>query len=137
MVRCCWVPAPSTYVDGGGDCARCAGGGILIVYGGGLLLGHLNDQGKARRKAAADKEEKKQIRKKYDAKKRAVVTVAVLGVFGLLIALKYVNFLGESAYGIAGLFGSKSAYQRCKFCCPWVFLTIPVCGQLCGGCVQR
>lgn len=36
---------------------------ILIVYGGGLLLGHLNDQGKARRKAAADKEEKKQIRK--------------------------------------------------------------------------
>lgn len=74
---------------------------ILIVYGGGLLLGYLNDQGKARRKAAADKEEKKQIRKKYDAKKRAVVTVAVLGVFGLLIALKYVNFLGESAYGIA------------------------------------
>ena len=52
---------------------------ILIVYGGGLLLGHLNERGKARRKAAADKEKKKQIRKKYDAKKRAVVTVAVLG----------------------------------------------------------
>ena len=91
---------------------------ILIVYGGGLLLGHLNDQGKARRKAAADKEEKKQIRKKYDAKKRAVVTVAVLGVFGLLIALKYVNFLGESAYGIAGLFGSKSAYQPVQILLP-------------------
>lgn len=91
---------------------------ILIVYGGGLLLGHLNDQGKARRKAAADKEEKKQIRKKYDAKKRTVVTVAVLGVFGLLIALKYVNFLGESAYGIAGLFGSKSAYQPVQILLP-------------------
>ena len=91
---------------------------ILIVYGGGLLLGHLNDQSKARRKAAADKEEKKQIRKKYDAKKRAVVTVAVLGVFGLLIALKYVNFLGESAYGIAGLFGSKSAYQPVQILLP-------------------
>lgn len=97
---------------------------ILIVYGGGLLLGHLNDQGKARRKAAADKEEKKQIRKKYDAKKRAVITVAVLGVFGLLIALKYVNFLGESAYGIAGLFGSESAYQPVQILLPWVFLTI-------------
>ena len=91
---------------------------ILIVYGGGLLLGHLNERGKARRKAAADKEEKKQIRKKYDAKKRAVVTVAVLGVFGLLIALKYVNFLGESAYGIAGLFGSKSAYQPVQILLP-------------------
>ena len=91
---------------------------ILIVYGGGLLLGYLNDQGKARRKAAADKEEKKQIRKKYDAKKRAVVTVAVLGVFGLLIALKYVNFLGESAYGIAGLFGSKSTYQPVQILLP-------------------
>ena len=98
---------------------------ILIVYGGGLLLGHLNDQGKARRKAAADKEEKKQIRKKYDAKKRAVVTVAVLGVFGLLIALKYVNFLGESAYGIAGCLAARAPISRCKFCCPWVFLTIP------------
>ena len=91
---------------------------ILIVYGGGLLLGYLNDQGKARRKTAADKEEKKQIRKKYDAKKRAVVTVAVLGVFGLLIALKYVNFLGESAYGIAGLFGSESAYQPVQILLP-------------------
>ena len=44
--------------------------------------------------------------------------MAVLGVFGLLIALKYVNFLGESAYGIAGLFGSKSAYQPVQILLP-------------------
>ncbi len=111
---------------------------ILIVYGGGLLLGYLNDQGKARRKAAADKEEKKQIRKKYDAKKRAVVTVAVLGVFGLLIALKYVNFLGRER-----LRHCRAVWQRERLsagansAAPGYFLLYPVCGQLCGGCVQR
>ena len=90
---------------------------ILIVYGGGLLLGYLNDQAKpgARQLRQRGKETNSQ---KYDAKKRAVVTVAVLGVFGLLIALKYVNFLGESAYGIAGLFGSKSAYQPVQILLP-------------------
>ena len=58
---------------------------ILIVYGGGLLLGYLNDQGKARRKAAADKEEKKQIRKKYDVKKRAVENCAEAGLAVVLV----------------------------------------------------
>ena len=91
---------------------------ILIVYGGGLLLGYLNDQGKARRKAAADKEEKETNSQKYDAKKRAVVTVAVLGVFGLLIALKYVNFLGERRLRHCRAVWQQSAYQPVQILLP-------------------
>lgn len=90
---------------------------IAVVYSTALLLGSLTEKSKAARRAA-EKEQKKRIKKQFDKKKKAIIAVAVMLVFGMLLGLKYLNFLGESAFEIASLFGSSAAYTPVKLVLP-------------------
>lgn len=105
------------YILCGGWLTLWLAAAIVVVYGAGLILGKLAEQSKAARKEA-EKEQKKLIKKRFDKKKKGVVAAAVAAVFGMLIGLKYLNFLGESAYSIAALFGSDAVFEPIEMMLP-------------------
>lgn len=105
------------YVMAGGWLALWLAAATAVVYSLGMVLGKLAEKCKAARKEAP-KEERKLIKHKFDKKKKITVTVAVLAVFAMLVTVKYLNFLGESAFSIASLFGSSAVYTPVKIMMP-------------------
>lgn len=74
----------------------------ILVWAVGLLIQKLNDTFKEKRKLV-EKSERKKLKAKYKSYKLAVLMAGVVLNFGILIFLKYFNFLGGT---INSLFGS-------------------------------
>ena len=89
----------------------------FIVYFAGLFLNKINDGFSMARKALP-KEERKDFKALINWQKRAVVTVAVLAIFGILIYLKYYNFLLGSLTGAMKFFGFSAPFKHLKLILP-------------------
>ena len=71
----------------------------LVVYLSGLVMGRIDEQTKLKCEGL-EKKEKKEIKARDKKKKLYVVLASVLINLGLLVALKYVNFLGSVVNGV-------------------------------------
>ena len=78
----------------------------LIIYLCGLKVQALNDLFQ-QEKTSLERAERKVLKETYRKKKMRFVALAVVLNLGILVALKYVNFLGDTVDGIFALFGSK------------------------------
>ena len=76
----------------------------LSIYLIGLRIGHIDTKTKKVCKGLEDREEKKKIKSKAKSRKRWDVFIAVAINFGLLIGLKYCNFLAGNLNNIFSLF---------------------------------
>ena len=65
-----------------------------VIYAAGLALGHLDRSFDSRRKEL-DRAAKKELKKKTDSKKRAVVLVSVILMVLMIFCTKYFNFFGD------------------------------------------
>lgn len=72
----------------------------LTVYLAGLLL----DKQNKRLDVELPKEEKKELKNSVKKIKKIIVLIAILINFGMLVGIKYINFLGGSLNSILGLF---------------------------------
>lgn len=71
----------------------------LVIYLSGIIMGRIDRQTKLKCEGL-EKKEKKEIKARDKKKKLCVVLASVLINLGLLVALKYINFLGSVVNGI-------------------------------------
>ncbi len=87
------------------------------VYISGIALNKISD-GFDLVKKSLDKEQKKAYKKIILWQKRLTVTVTLAVIFGLLLFLKYFNFLGETVNSVLHIFGAESAVPKLKLILP-------------------
>lgn len=77
------------------------------IYGIGLWLDKHNKQHKKYLKAHPDmtRDEKKALKQKVQKTKRLILTLGLVFCFGLLVFLKYFNFLSQQTFSILSVFG--------------------------------
>lgn len=80
---------------------------IAVIWFIALVLDKFNEGHKQYLKDHPDisREEKKSLKAKVQKKKRLVLSCGILICFGMLVFLKYFNFLSDQAFNILGLFG--------------------------------
>ena len=89
----------------------------FIVYFAGIFINRINDAATMAKKALP-REQRKEFKTIINWQKRAVVTISVLSVFGILIFLKYYNFLSGSINSILNFFPNTSPLKHLKLILP-------------------
>mgnify|MGYP007132758763 CR=1 FL=1 len=89
----------------------------VSIYFAGIFLNKIND-GFALAKKGLEKEDRKKLKANILWQKKAVVTAAVLFIFGILLVLKYSGFFISAAEFFAGIFGVKPHFKTFKFLLP-------------------
>ncbi len=89
----------------------------VSIYLGGLWLDRIQSGFDAVRKTL-EKDERKKRKAVVQRQKKGVVTLLLFINFGLLVFLKYGNFLGESAFSLARLFGANGTFKPMKLMQP-------------------
>lgn len=89
----------------------------LAVYFAGIFLNRINS-GYDMAKKTLPKEQKKPFKMTISWQKKAVVTVALGFIFGLLLLLKYTPFFISSAADFLALFGFTARFPKLKFILP-------------------
>ncbi|MDO5403157.1 MAG: MBOAT family O-acyltransferase, partial [Eubacteriales bacterium] len=94
----------------------------VIVYAGGRMLGRINadsSQYLAVHKENLDREAKKQYKNKVKKKKRSVVALVLILVFGILAVVKYYNFVFGNVNRLLADTGHESLF-------PMLMLALPI-----------
>lgn len=93
---------------------------VLCVYLIARLLDIYNEKQKQYFKDNPElsREEKKNYKKQNQKIKRLILTAGLLVCFGILVFLKYFNFLSEQTFSILGLFGVESDPPRIDLALP-------------------
>ena len=89
----------------------------VAVYFAGIFLNRINDTFSLAKKGL-EREEKKALKASLAWQKRAVVSVTLIFIFGILLVLKYSPFFVSTAKGIAGIIHIKTDFPKLKFILP-------------------
>lgn len=93
---------------------------IAVVYAVAIFLDKHNVRHKAYLKEHPDltRDEKKTLKAQVQKKKRKVLALGLVFCFGLLVFLKYFNFLSEQTFSVLSLFGVNGEAPKHSFLLP-------------------